>query len=77
FHKEGASIGSSSKGEKKSELADYYGIRNRIIFTKKFYPQYLPLVYLSFVGVLLNRIKRRQFKRFCLVFKAIKDAVFF
>ncbi len=76
FHKEGASIGSSSKGEKKSEFADYYGIRGRIIFTKKFYPQYLPLVYLSFIGILLNRIKRRQFKRIKLIFKAIKDASF-
>lgn len=74
YHKEGGSIGSSSKGEKKSELADYYGIRNRIVFTKKFYPKYLPFVYLSFLGVFLNRIKRKQFKRIPLVFKAIREA---
>ncbi|MEN3012042.1 glycosyltransferase family 2 protein [Dictyoglomus thermophilum] len=73
YHKEGASIGSSSKGEKKSELADYYGIRNRIVFTKKFYPQYLFTVYLSLLGVILNRVKRRQFNRIKLVFEAIKD----
>lgn len=74
YHKEGGSIGSSSKGEKKSELADYYGVKNRIVFTKKFYPKYLTLVYLSLLGVFLNRIKRKQFKRIPLIFKAIRDA---
>ncbi len=75
YHKEGGSIGSSSKGEKKSKLADYYGIRNRIIFTKKFYPQYQWSVYLSLLGVILNRIKRKQFDRIKLVFDAIKDGI--
>jgi len=72
YHKEGGSIGSSSKGELKSELADYYGLRNRIIFTKKFYPQFLWSVYLSFIGVILNRIKRKQINRLKIVIKAIK-----
>jgi len=60
YHKEGKSIGSSSKGEEKSDIADYYGLRNRILFTKKFYPKYLWSVYLGFVGVIFNRIRRRQ-----------------
>ena len=72
YHKEGGSIGSSSKGELKSELADYCGLRNRIIFTKKFYPQFLWSVYLSFIGVILNRIKRKQINRLKIVIKAIK-----
>jgi len=63
YHKEGKSIGSSSKGEKKSEIADYYGLRNRIVFTKKFFPKYLWSVYLGFLVVIWNRIKRGQFKR--------------
>ncbi|MCS7201477.1 MAG: glycosyltransferase family 2 protein [Dictyoglomus sp.] len=74
YHKEGESIGSSSIGKEKSEIADYYWMRNRIIFTRKFYPQYLVFVYLSYLGVLINRIKRKQFKRVGLMFKAIKDS---
>ncbi|WP_245807298.1 glycosyltransferase family 2 protein [Desulfurobacterium atlanticum] len=62
YHKEGGSIGSSSKGNKKSEIADYYGLRNRIVFTKKFYPKYLWSVYLGFVVVIWNRVRRGQIK---------------
>ena len=64
YHKEGGSIGSSSKGTKKSEIADYYGLRNRIVFTKKFYPKYLWSVYFGFLVVVWNRIRRRQVKSF-------------
>jgi hypothetical protein len=71
FHKEGSSIGSSSEWKNRSVIAEYYGLRNRIVFTKKFYPQYLLTVYLGFLGVILNRIRRRQFKRIGLVLKAI------
>ena len=60
YHKEGGSIGSSSKGEKKSEVADYYGLKNRIVFTKKFYPKYLWSVYLGFIVVIWNRVRRRR-----------------
>jgi hypothetical protein len=62
YHKEGGSIGSSLKGERKSEIADYYGLRNRIVFTKKFYPKYLWSVYLGFIVVIWNRIRRAQWK---------------
>ena len=72
YHKEGSSIGSSSKGEEKSEVADYYGLRNRIFFTKKFYPECLWSVYLGFVGVFFNRIKRRQFKRLLNLIRRIR-----
>lgn len=65
----------AQKVKKKSKLADYYGIRNRIVFTKKFYPQYRWSVYLSLLGVILNRLKRRQFDRIKLVFDAIKDGI--
>jgi len=74
YHKEGGSIGSSSKGEKKSEIADYYGLRNRIVFTKKFYPKYLWSVYLGFLVVVWNRIRRRQWNRVFLIFNIFKEA---
>ena len=70
-HKEGGTIGSSSKGNEKSELADYWFVRNRLFFTKKFYHKFLWLVYVSFVGVIFNRIIRFQFDRISMILKII------
>ncbi|MBP2658165.1 MAG: glycosyl transferase family 2 [Firmicutes bacterium] len=61
YHREGASIGSENK--KKSWKADYYGLRNRLYFTCKYYKYALPIIYISFIGVIFNRIKRRQWAR--------------
>lgn len=63
YHKEGGSIGSSSAGARKSARADFYGQMNRIVFTRKHFPFALPIVYLSFVAVIMNRIVRRQWDR--------------
>lgn len=71
IHKEGSSIGSSRKGKSRSVLSDYYGLRNRIKFTRKHFPAYLVIVYLSFVIVLINRILRFQFDRIPIVLKAL------
>ncbi len=72
YHKEGASIGSSSKVEDKSELSDYYGLKNRVVFTRKFFPNYLWSVYLGFTIVILNRIKRKQFGRIKIIWKIFR-----
>jgi len=74
FHKEGSSAGTSQRGER-SLLSDYYGLRNRIIFTKKFYPYALWSVYSSFLIVFYNRIKRRQFGRLKLAWKALSNSL--
>jgi GT2 family glycosyltransferase len=63
YHKEGQTIGSSTDGSKKSALADYHGIRSKIIFVRKFYPGKLPNLYLLLTGSILLRLKRLQFKR--------------
>lgn len=63
YHKEGQSIGSSTEGVNKSALADYHGIRSKILFVKRFYPGKLPLLYILLSGSILLRIKRLQFKR--------------
>jgi len=64
YHKEGASIkGNNVKLNSKSRLSDYYQIKNRLKFTWKFYPQFLPVVYLTVFYSMLNRIKRKQWKR--------------
>lgn len=73
YHKEGGSIGSSSKGEEKSEISDYYGLKNRIVFTRKFYSNYLLSVYVGLLLSAVKRIKRGQFSRLKTILKAILD----
>lgn len=74
FHKEGRSTGGSDRESVKSEISEFYSLKNRIVFTKKNFPLYLPIVYLSFLGVALNRIRRRQYKRLAVVWRAISAA---
>lgn len=64
YHKEGRSAGASStKPQEKSTIADFYSIRNRILISKKYYPLQLWSVKLSFILVIINRLRRRQFDR--------------
>lgn len=73
YHKFGATIGSSENKKEKSEISDYYALRNRILFTKKFYPYCLPTVYAGFIAVIFNRIARKQFKRLKMIFSILKS----
>lgn len=54
YHKEGAALG-SGKSTGRSLLAEYYGIRNRLVFTRKFFPWALPTVYLFSALQVLRR----------------------
>lgn len=70
YHKEGASIkGNNLKLNSKSRLSDYYQIKNRLKFTWKFYPHFLPFVYLTVFYSILNRIKRKQWKRIPMILR--------
>ena len=68
YHKEGGSIGSSSEGAKKSRLADYYGVRNRLLYTRKHAPEALPSVYFGLLVTVANRVRRRQWGRIPMIF---------
>lgn len=63
WHKEGKSAGTHREEWKRSELADYYGIRNRFLFTRKHHPLLLPAMYLTLPAAILNRFRRRQWAR--------------
>jgi len=64
YHKEGRSTGNNSSAlSSRSTLADHYQIQSRILFTRKFHPYALPTVYLGMAGVVVNRIRRRQYGR--------------
>ena len=68
YHKEGASTGASDYlMNEKSLTADYYSVRNRILITRRHYPYALPSLYLSLFWVILNRIRRRQWRRVSMI----------
>lgn len=71
YHKEGKSTGGNVLEKKSSELSYYYWMRNRILFTKKFYPQYLWLVYIGFLVSIFNKLRKLQFKKLKLICKAL------
>ena len=72
YHKEGGFSGTAQKGKDRSVFSDYYGLRNRLIFTRKFYPYALPVVYLSFFAIFINRLKRKQYGRLKLAWRAMR-----
>jgi len=55
YHKEGATIGSSSDTRRTSRMADFYLFRNRLRFTARFYPYALPSVW---AVMLLQAVRR-------------------
>lgn len=69
YHKEGATIGGNSRGEEKSWTADYYFVRNRIVFTRKYLPTRLPSVYLALGVAAFRRVARGQWARAWMVVK--------
>ena len=76
YHKEGKSTGGNGKQVFKSYLADYYNIKNRIVITKRYFPLYRIPVYLSLMGVILNRIKRGQFSRVKMILAILFNSFF-
>jgi hypothetical protein len=73
YHKEGSSVGSSHNGQERSWLSDYYGIRNRLLFTRKYYPEALVTVYIGLVATVVNRIRRRQYDRVKMIWQIVKS----
>lgn len=72
YHKEGASTGGDSTNiKRRTFLSDYYGLCNKILFTKKFYPYKLWSIYLSLILSIINRIQRKQWDRVVMILKII------
>jgi hypothetical protein len=56
YHKIGRSIGTRTDPRRKSLACDYYAIRNRLLFTRRFFPKALPTIYLSVFTALVVRL---------------------
>lgn len=75
YHKEGGTINNNSRKEK-SYISDYYSLKNRLLFTKKFYNRYLPLVMIGLLIAIVNRIKRGQYNRVLMIAYIVKLFIF-
>ncbi|WP_027368383.1 glycosyltransferase family 2 protein [Desulfocurvibacter africanus] len=79
LHKEGGSSGAAGARDgrtpRRSRLVDYLSLRNRVWLMRNYYPAALPLTLLSYLGVILNRIKRGQIDRIGLVLVAAWDGL--
>jgi GT2 family glycosyltransferase len=73
YHKVGSSIGTSSKPWEKSLTCDYYNIRNRLFFTRKFYPFALPAIYAVLCGTVLVRLLLGQWDRVVMIMRILAD----
>lgn len=62
YHKEGAVLG-SGKSAKRSELAEYYGLKNKLRITRRFFPYALPTVFLISLLQVGRRLMHGQWSR--------------
>ncbi len=63
YHKEGATIGSHLNRNKRSLLSDDYLSRNRVLFTKRFFPWALPTVLIAVCLAAAFRLCRGDARR--------------
>lgn len=72
YHKMGAStLSSSIMGN--SELSDFYSVRNRVLLALTYFPWTLITLYSCFLLFILNRIKRKQYRRIGMLIKILLD----
>lgn len=71
YHKIGQSIGTSSRPSQKSYTCDFYSLRNRLLFTRRFFPKLLPIIYLSLFSALVLRALCFKWDRVHLVWRII------
>jgi len=73
YHKEGSSIGSSHNSNKKSLFSDFWHLKNKKIFTNKFYPSLKLSIFMSYILIILNRLRRSDFKAAWQAFELMFD----
>jgi len=74
YHKVGASIGTATNPLRKSYQCDYYTLRNRLLFTRRFCPYALPGVYVCLVGELLVRLLLGRWDLAGMIFRLLWNA---
>jgi GT2 family glycosyltransferase len=69
YHKHGASLGGDIKPGRRSLFSEYYLQKNKITFTRKFFPLALPSVYLGLLLAAGNSIIGKEWQRFSMIIK--------
>lgn len=69
YHKEGSSIGSKTLNRGSSLLSEFYTARNRYWLALKFFPWYLPTIFLGSLLQAANRLRRGEFQKAWLMLK--------
>lgn len=67
YHKVGKTIGTNDDGNARSLLSDFFGLRNRLLFTWMHFRLYMPVIYAGFFVVFFRRLVRRQFFRIAML----------
>jgi GT2 family glycosyltransferase len=67
YHKVGKSIGTSSNPLNKSRVCEYFNVRNRLFFTRRYYPEALPAIYLTLLAAMLIRLACGKWNRASLI----------
>ncbi len=75
YHKEGACIGSSGDRRKRSLLSERYLTRNRVLFTRRYFPWALPTVIGAICAAGLERICRGDWSRGRTMFAALAEGL--
>jgi hypothetical protein len=70
LHKAGASIGSSSDNEKRSMISLFYIISSRMKVTAKFYPYFIPTVFLFSMSQAVRELLKGNVKGFWMMSRA-------
>jgi GT2 family glycosyltransferase len=69
YHKGGRSIGTATNPARKSMVCDYFTLRNRIKFTRQYYPCALPVIYLGLVVALAVRLVIGEWQRAVMIWR--------
>lgn len=71
YHKEGNSIGSPNDERPSSLFSDFYIFRNKLMFTRKYFPSAIVTAYLTTLYQAFNRARRGQWDKALLIMKII------
>lgn len=74
YHKEGGSIGTAPQSHRQPINAEYYATRNRILFTRRFYPAALPSVFTSIAASFVVRLLRGHWGNAAAILRSCRDA---
>lgn len=79
YHKEGATTGSNIVKKRTNDLAAYFSVRNRLLFTKKYYKECLVTVSVRLLFTVFKKVITGEFSQSIMFFKLflnIKDQHF-